>query len=406
MSREVVVTRRCEPSSADAAIVRATEELLSGLDLAPRFRDKRKILVKTNAGIAAFTITEGRQTELTDPAVLEGVIRALRSLTDAEIVVGDAPTTENGREVFDGLGLPERLKPYPNVRIVDFGHGPFTTTRLDQPLMFSEYQLHPDIVEADAVVSVAKMKAHRSLGCTLCMKNLFGLTPPAVYGYPRTYLHDTLIRLPRVVADLAILLNPALNVVDGIVAANHGEWHGTPMTPGVLVAGTNIVATDSTAARCMGFDPEGDYPEHPFFYRNNAIRLAAEWGLGPNAAGDIEVRGPQPEELKSQFEIERYGGTAADRDRELAEGARCVTRYRERRDEFLRAGYENRLLALRDGEILWDAPDVRTHQKKAHESGLDWRQGPQFVVRVSPEAEEIERLNAYRPYEKLLEEAA
>ncbi|MBW3623792.1 MAG: DUF362 domain-containing protein [Armatimonadetes bacterium] len=407
MNREVVVTQRCEPASSDERVIQATEEMLSGLDLAPHFRGKNKILVKTNAGVSRFTLTEGRQTELTDPPVLEAVIRTLRSLTDAEIVVGDAPTQENGWEVYEGLGLPERLKKYPNVRVVDFGHGPFRTARLtDSPLMFESYELHPDIVEADAVVSVSKMKAHRSLGCTLCMKNLFGLTPPAVYGFPRTYLHDHLIRLPRVIADLALLLKPALNVVDGIVAANHGEWDGTPMTPGVLVAGTNIVATDATAARVMGFDPSGDYPDHPFFYRNNAIKLVGNAGLGPIRAEEIEVRGPQPEEVCVPFEVERYGGTAEDRDRELQQGAQCVRQYRDRRSDYLDSGYENRILALRDDEILWDAPDVRAHQKKSKESGKDWKDGPQFVVRVLPEEREIERLDAYEPYECRLNEKA
>ena len=402
-ARELVATRRCAPESTDEVVMRATEALLADLgDLRPLFRGKRKILVKTNAGIPKFTLTHGRQTELTDPPVLEAVIRVLREVSDAEIIVGDAPTMKEGRwEVYDGLGLPERLKAYPNVRLVDFATGPNETMAVPgEPLMFRSYEMHREIAEADAVVSVAKMKAHRSLGCTLCIKNLFGLIPPEVYGYPRSYLHDRLIRLPRVLADLALLLKPCLNVVDGITAANHGEWGGTPMTPGVLVAGTNIVATDATAARIMAFDPAGDYPDHPYFYRNNCIKLAAEAGLGPTDASRIEVRGPSPEELQVPFEVERYGGTKEDRDRELKQGAFCVRSYRERRKEFLDR-YAGRIVALRDGEALWDAESVAEHQQKEHDSKLDFRNGPQLAIRVTPEAEEIECLDAYAPYERL-----
>jgi hypothetical protein len=270
--------------------------------------------------------------------------------------------------------------------------------------MFKSYQLHPDIVEADAVVSVAKMKAHRAMGCTLCIKNLFGWTPPDVYGYPRHYFHDRNIRLPRVLADLALLLKPCLNVVDGIVAANHGEWGGAPMTPGVIVAGANIVATDATAARVMGFDPEGDFPQHPFFYRNNSIKLAADAGLGPNRAEEIEVLGPQPEEVALPFEVKSYGGGLSDRLKELQEGALAVRDYRERRSEFV-ANYAGRIIALRDGEVLFDAADMREYQDRLHHSRRDYRTSPHFMIKVVPEDEEIERLDAYEPYENLPEDA-
>ena len=119
--------------------------------------------------------------------------------------------------------------------IGDLKDGPFVGLPLPTGLMFNNYMVSAELASSDVIVSVAKMKAHRSMGCTLCMKNLFGLTPPSVYGMPRSYLHDRLIRLPRVIVDLALLLKPLLNVVDGITAANHGEWNGTPMTPGVLV---------------------------------------------------------------------------------------------------------------------------------------------------------------------------
>jgi uncharacterized protein (DUF362 family) len=397
---ENVSIRRCSPSSGDSVIMRETTTLLESLgDLAPLFKDKRKIAVKTNAGIARYTLTEGRQTELTDPAVLEAVIRFIRERTDGEIVVGDAPTTHEGYAIYEALGLPERLGRYPNVRILDFGAGPFRTVPIPgEPLMFSQYELHEELADADAFVSVAKMKAHRSVGCTLCIKNLFGWTPPEVYGYPRNYLHDRNIRLPRALADLALLFKPCLNVVDGIVAANHGEWHGTPMTPEVLVAGTNIVATDAVAMRIMGFDPFGDYPDAPFHYRQNAVKLAAEAGLGPISPDLIAIHGPEPESIVMPFEVKSYGGGVKERDEELERAAKCVRDYRENRAKYLDR-HAGRIVALRDNELLWDAATVGEHQHKERESGLDFRNGPQLAIFVRPEGEEIERLDAYEEWE-------
>jgi hypothetical protein len=259
--------------------------------------------------------------------------------------------------------------------------------------MFHRYTMPRELVEADAIVSIAKMKAHASMGCTLCIKNFFGWMPTSVYGAPRMYLHDRLIRLPRVLSDMAQWLRPSLNVIDGIVALNKKEWHGETLTPGVIVAGTNIVATDSVAARVMGFDPRGDYPEAPFHYRRSVIKLVAEAGLGPNHPDDIEVLGPTPEDIVTPFDVEAYEGNTR-RSEQLERGAVCVAAYREQQEELAQRFY-GRYLALFDGEILWDGPDMKTMQRLEKESGRNWQNAPQFVVRCVPPEEEIENFYWY-----------
>jgi uncharacterized protein (DUF362 family) len=332
---------------------------------------------------------------LTDPAVVEGTIRALREATDAELLVGDAPTDGDAEWVYGSLGLAERLARYPKVRLVDFNASELVDVEMTHPNpMFRRYTLPRELAEADAFVSVAKMKAHASMGCTLCIKNLFGWMPTRIYGTPRMYLHDRLIRLPRVLSDMAQWTRPSLNVIDGIVALNKKEWGGETLTPGVLLAGTNIVATDSVGARVMGFDPNGDFPEPPFYYRRNVIKLAAEAGLGPNNPWDIQVIGAQPEEVETRFEVESYNGNTR-REMQLERGAACVERYRECQSELARL-YKGRYIALFDGEVLWHGPDMKTMLRLEKESGRDWKNAPQFVVRCVPPEEEIEDFGWYR----------
>jgi hypothetical protein len=71
-----------------------------------------------------------------------------------------------------------------------------------------------------------------------------------------------------------------------------------------------------------------------------------------------------------------------------------VARYREQQSE-LAARYHGRYLALFDGEVLWDGPDMATMQRLEHESGRDWQSAPQFVVRCVPPDEEIEQFAWY-----------
>lgn len=394
-TRERVSIMPCPSTAEDAEVVRRTQSAIEQLgDYSQGLRNARTIAVKINAGVHRLVLTDGKQTELTEPAVVEGAVRAIRAVTDAEILIGDATTGSNSSELYAALGYPERLAPYPNVRLIDFHEEELVEVpMLNSGAMFRSYLLPRSLAEADAFVSLAKMKAHSGMGCTLCIKNLFGWMPTAVYGTPRLYLHDRLIRLPRVLADLAAWTRPCLNVVDGIVAANKSEWKGSPMRPGVILAGLNSVATDSVGMRVMGFDPAGDYPDHPFFYRRSVVKLAAEQGLGPYRPEEIEVIGPAPEEVRLEFHVERYHGDT-HRDDQIRRGAACVARYRDQQDALARTR-RGQYLALFDGEILWDGSDMAVITQKFHESGRDWSNAPQLVVRCLPVEDEIEQFDWY-----------
>src|SRR6266404_8895418 len=101
---------RCKVEASDNEVVRRTQEAIASLgDYDNGLRNARKIAVKINAGIDRIRLTDCKQTELTEPAVVEGVIRAIRDVTDAEIVIGDAPTHGDGSTLYAALGYPERL---------------------------------------------------------------------------------------------------------------------------------------------------------------------------------------------------------------------------------------------------------------------------------------------------------
>ena len=393
--KERVSIVKCEAAESDEEIIHRTIQAIEACgDYGAGLKNARKIAIKINAGIHRVVLTDGRQTELTEPAVVEGAIQAIRKVTDAEIVIGDAPTDGNAFVLYEELGYPERLAKYWDVRLIDFASDVTQEVPMAHPeAMFSSYSIPTELVESDAFVSLAKMKAHTSVGCTLSIKNLFGWLPTALYGVPRTYLHDRLIRLPRVLADLAAHFRPCLNVVDGIIANNNSEWFGAPMRPGVILVGTNCTAVDHVGARVMGFDPCADYPVHPYHYRRNVIVLAAELGVGPNSPELIEIVGERPEGHCAAFEVHKYQGET-NRPQQLRRGADCVAAYRANQDNFADR-YLNRYLALFDGELLWDGVDMIEMQRLERESGRDWQSVPQYVVKCVPAAEESERTHYY-----------
>ena len=60
------------------------------------------------------------------------------------------------------------------------------------------------------------MKTHHWVGATLSMKNLFGVMPGMIYGWPKNVLHWAGIN--KCIYDITATVKPHIALVDGIVA--------------------------------------------------------------------------------------------------------------------------------------------------------------------------------------------
>jgi uncharacterized protein (DUF362 family) len=86
------------------------------------------------------------------------------------------------------------------------------------------------------------------------MKNLFGVVPGGVYGWPKNVLHWA--GIDETIADLHAVFPRAFTIVDGIIGMEgNGPIQGTAHAAGVVVAGADPVAVDATCCRIMGIDP-------------------------------------------------------------------------------------------------------------------------------------------------------
>ena len=132
----------------------------------------------------------------------------------------------------------------------------------------TELYLPHTVLNCDLLISLAKMKTHHWAGATLTMKNLFGVVPGAVYGWPKNVLHFAGIH--ESIADLHTLFPRQFCLVDGIHAMEgNGPILGTKKQVGLIVGGPDPVAVDATCCRLMGIDPE----------KLKYLRLAATNGL-------------------------------------------------------------------------------------------------------------------------------
>ena len=127
--------------------------------------------------------------------------------------------------------------------------------RLGDPFSrLSELYLPHTALDCDLLVSLPKMKTHHWTGATLSMKNLFGLVPGAIYGWPKNVLHWA--GIDECVADLHYLFPRQFCLVDAIEAMEgNGPILGNSITPGLIIAGTHPPSVDATCCRIMQIDP-------------------------------------------------------------------------------------------------------------------------------------------------------
>ena len=273
--------------SSDSAVVavvrgeRGHEPVFKALDLIDYRRALEgydKVLIKVN-----FITTKTWDTgATTDPIVVEAIIRKLKDLPVKIYVVESDATITNADDAFETTGMADMCRrngvEWLNLRHVK------DKVKLEVPNgeVLKSITV-PRLVTESAIISAAKLKTHANTRVTLGMKNMFGLLPDKF----KAKYHAK--GISNVVVDINTLLHPAITVLDGFVGMEgNGPVSGTPVPMNLIIAGTDPVATDATAARIMGFNP----------YEITHIRKAHEKGLGKSEA---QIIGEKLETVTRQF---------------------------------------------------------------------------------------------------------
>lgn len=243
----------------------------------------------------------------THPGFVHGMVDYLLShgarRRRTTIIEDPRNTDDNEARHWRGTGYDE-LARLTGVKL----HCPTTFTcvkkEVPQPLVFSRLNISRLVVAPNTVlINVPKLKTHNLAITTLGLKNLMGLVnvfdrhycaqawqelpePARSEKRPRQEWMDWATHelwqagLARRLIDTARLIQPALNVVEGIVGREGtGFQRGRNRALGLVVAGVNLVAVDSLASYLMGFDPQ----------RLVYLRMAAQAGLGTYEISQLRI---------------------------------------------------------------------------------------------------------------------
>ena len=239
----------------------------------------KKALIKVN-----FICTETWDSgATTDPMVVEAIIMKLKDLPLEIFVVESDATMTNADKAYEATGMKEMCQR----NGVEFLNLRYQKDKVKIPIPSCETLgsiTVPRIVTESAVISAAKLKTHMSTKVTLGMKNMFGLLPDKL----KMKYHTR--GISKVIVDINTVIKPALTVIDGFVGMEgKGPTNGTPIKMDLIIAGKDVVATDATAARIMGFDPK----------EISHIRTAAQKGIGN--IDNIEIIGSKLEDVTHAF---------------------------------------------------------------------------------------------------------
>jgi len=247
----------------------------------------RKVLLKPNL----VEPTRSCPQMTTNPAVVVATAEVFRGW-GADVVVGEGPGHMRDTEMaLVESGLQEALDDA-KLPFVDLNYSQVAWVKnAGRATKLPGFYFPQQVVEADLIVSLPKMKTHHWVGYTGALKNLYGVIPGVKYGWPKNVLHYA--GIPQSIYDINASLPKTVSIVDGILAMEgDGPIMGSPRPMGLLIVGTNNTAVDATLGRIMGFEPS----------KIEYMKLAAN-KLGPIEDSFIRQQGERWREVAHPFKI-------------------------------------------------------------------------------------------------------
>lgn len=250
---------------------RRAVELLGGMG---RFvKPGLRVVVKPNIGFDRVP----EQAANTNPEVVAAVVRLALEAGAGEVLVFDR-TTNEPRRCYRTSGIEPAVLAIRDERVRIFIPDPdrYVQVAIPNGLVLPRWAFYEDAVRADVFINCPIAKHHVTTGLTLGMKNLMG-----VIGGDRSVMHAG---FADKIADLNLARPSQLTVLDATrILRAHGPAGGSLLDvarPGVVVAGTNVVAVDAYATRFFGARPASI----PYITR------AAQRGLGPIDLDQVRLR--------------------------------------------------------------------------------------------------------------------
>lgn len=213
---------------------------------------------------------------ITQPKLIVGVLRAIRDMGAARIMLAESSVFGPSRVSFHSVGILPMIKGLAEPLYLD--EEDEIEVEVKDPFVQDRFTVPKVWLDADVYISLPKIKTNMFSEITLSIKNNLGMLRQRA----RLLYHD--YRLHKKLADLYKVRPPDLVISDCITAGEgQGPIMAEPVELGLLLGGNNAVACDLVACKLTGY--QVDEVEH--------LKLLIEAGYGPGCLDDIDIDQPE-----------------------------------------------------------------------------------------------------------------
>ncbi|WP_368072496.1 DUF362 domain-containing protein [uncultured Clostridium sp.] len=239
--------------------------------------------------------------DVVGPESLRELIKIVKSCNPKRVVVATASAEKDIESVMNDIGYTDVINSE-KIEFINLNYGPFINVPLNHnsPTSTSLNKLYEEMT---FLISFTQLKIHEEATMSATIKNItMGWPSCEEHGYPKKNLgiHKDLhgfitAMLEKFTIDLSIVsANPAM--------MGTGPHNGIGNHTGIVLCGTDPVATDTIGARLLGFKPQA------INYLYSSINKGLGCGevtLGSNSP--IKILGMNLLDAEKQFNKCAYG---------------------------------------------------------------------------------------------------
>lgn len=190
------------------------------------------------------------------PETLRQIIRLVKEKNPKRLVIAVGSADEETKNVMEAVGFGKIITDE-GVEFVDLNHGPFDRINLNHSIITST-NINKILSEMTVLISFTQLKYHEEATISAAIKNIaMGWPPAEEHGFPKkqTGIHR---ELHGFISAMAEQIPIDLSIISASPAMiGTGPSKGISRHTGLVIAGCDPVATDTVAARLLGFRPQG-----------------------------------------------------------------------------------------------------------------------------------------------------
>ncbi len=207
-----------------------------------------KVIIKPN-----FLLAAGPDKGVTThPSILRCVAEFIID-KGCKPVISDSPPIGSFEKILSKGGYVKALSG------LDVVFRPFReSAKIDIGEPFGVVDIAKDVLDADVVINLAKLKTHAQMLLTLGVKNIFG----CVIGLKKPEWHfragTDREMFARLLVQIYQAVSPTMTIIDGVLALE-GQGpgkSGTPRELNLLAGSQNAIAADVAISNVLGLEPQ------------------------------------------------------------------------------------------------------------------------------------------------------